>query len=833
MKRNKSVNETAVSKVLWFTLLCFCLLLGCMQGHRANAATEISRIDLVQPMPSIGQKVSDVLVTTSTTGVEVTVKWYPLVAYSSALSASQTFEAGSYSCEITIETKSNYTFSTSARAYINGEEAGYFSRKSSTRIVLSTGGTFTIAPNIVISNIDLIIPELLDGLTIDNAQARTSTDGVVITETKWYMEDKVTGSSIAMQNMQSFIGGQTYYCVVLTKPALGYEYTPMPHAYFGTEEAAYFGLRDSTWLTATSARFIAADDEPDLGTMISRIDFQLVEPFVGQKASEVQATTKTPGVLITDTEWYHVVAGEYLPIEPSVAFEAGGTYWPLVHTIPATGYSFDDNLSPYFGASEGGRNYFSSKNLGATPGVFTPVSGKRVDLVEITLTTPEVGMYAMDAKAVASTEGVAITSVVWYSLFDGLDIEVMPADTFRAGSEYLCRISIELSEGYQLATTTKAVVNKAKPIDFALSEPDNGLIVVRGFNPISKEIISEIEIQLTPPLAGQIPRDIIPTTSTKGIVSEVGYAWHHKVNDKGEPMLPTDEFAKNETYYCYIALSIEDGYTFDSVVRVLLNGKELTFSAPSHGMFIQGDSYDFSLAPADDPTTTIQRTLQSITNPANITKVPHGAAKTVAGLGLPATVLMVTDDGNVPAEVTWSVGSSFYDPKVPTSQTFIVQGIVSLPKGVLNPKDIPLSTSVNVTVLSDDPAEVPTESVAVVFTIDSKIVTKNGITLPEIDVPAMIIAGRTMIPFRYFIETALGGTAHFDAETYTITATVNGHTIVMVIDDVTIYVDGIAEELTQAPTIVNSRTLVPLRMVDSIAQSVGWDPTTREATIIM
>ena len=811
-----------------------CFLAFVITGKMVLAATDISRVDLQQPMPSIGQKVSDVPVTTTTAGVKVTAKWYPFAASSSALSASQTFQAGSYFCDITIETESNYQFSSSARAYINGEEAGYFSRKSSSRIVLSTGGNITIAPNIVISNIDLIIPELLDGLTISNAQARTSTDGVVITETNWYMEDKVTGSNIAMQNVQSFIEGQTYYCVVLTKPAPGYEYTPMPHAYFGTEEAAYFGLRNSTWLTATSTRFIAGAATPDLGIVISRVDYLLPELLPRQKISELQATSTTQGIHISETKWHAKIGGEYALMDSSTMIEADKLYWILVETTANPGYYFSVDPAVYVNGQAEGYNYIGSNALGASihvaPKAFSDVL---LNTVEIKLPLPKHGQTTttIDAPSL-TTPGVIITETRWFSLdTDKATMEEMElGQRFISGLSYLCLFELAASEGYVFSSDTVVLFNGHDTKNYPSREESEIRVVFDRYE-LNTNVISEIEVQLSTPLAGEIPRNIVPTTSTKGIVSEIGYAWHHKVDGKVEPMLPTDEFAKNETYYCYIALSIEDGYTFDSIVRVLLNGKELTFTVASHGMFIQGDSYDFTLALASIDTSAIQRILQSITNPQDIAKIPNGAAKTVTGLGLPTTVTLVTDDGNAPAEVTWSVGSSFYDPKVPTAQTFVVQGIVSLPKGVVNPKNIPLSAQVNVTVLSDHPEE--DESATVEFTIDSKVVYRNGIALPEIDVPAMIIAGRTMIPFRYFIETALGGTAHFDAATYTITATVNGHTIVMVIDDTTIYVDGKAEELTQAPTIVNSRTLVPLRMVDSIAQSVDWDAITRKATIIM
>ena len=91
------------------------------------------------------------------------------------------------------------------------------------------------------------------------------------------------------------------------------------------------------------------------------------------------------------------------------------------------------------------------------------------------------------------------------------------------------------------------------------------------------------------------------------------------------------------------------------------------------------------------------------------------------------------------------------------------------------------------------------ENGMILVSIDSNIVIKNGQELSPLDVPALIINGRTMIPFCYFIETALDGATHFEADTYTITAKVRGHSFVMVIDDHLITVDGKAIELPQAP----------------------------------
>ncbi|NOU99585.1 discoidin domain-containing protein, partial [Paenibacillus planticolens] len=90
--------------------------------------------------------------------------------------------------------------------------------------------------------------------------------------------------------------------------------------------------------------------------------------------------------------------------------------------------------------------------------------------------------------------------------------------------------------------------------------------------------------------------------------------------------------------------------------------------------------------------------LNSIIAPVDITGVAFGSAKTADALRLPGTVSLVTDEGVGYANVTWHVGASNYDPTVMTVQTFTVNGTVILPTGVANPNNVPLTTSIRVTV---------------------------------------------------------------------------------------------------------------------------------------
>ncbi|WP_353054335.1 discoidin domain-containing protein [Bacillus thuringiensis] len=92
--------------------------------------------------------------------------------------------------------------------------------------------------------------------------------------------------------------------------------------------------------------------------------------------------------------------------------------------------------------------------------------------------------------------------------------------------------------------------------------------------------------------------------------------------------------------------------------------------------------------------------LKSFTAPAEKIGVDIGTAKTAEALELPKTVDLVTDSGsfNGMAKVTWDVDASEYNPSVKTAQTFTVNGTVTLPNGVENPNNIPLTTRMKVTV---------------------------------------------------------------------------------------------------------------------------------------
>ncbi|WMT41755.1 S-layer homology domain-containing protein [Paenibacillus sp. D2_2] len=92
------------------------------------------------------------------------------------------------------------------------------------------------------------------------------------------------------------------------------------------------------------------------------------------------------------------------------------------------------------------------------------------------------------------------------------------------------------------------------------------------------------------------------------------------------------------------------------------------------------------------------RELVSIDAPSAVTGLPNGTAKTADALKLPTSVTLVTYTDSILANVTWDVDASSYDPTLKSDQVFTVEGNVTLPNGVLNTNNIPLTVSIEVAV---------------------------------------------------------------------------------------------------------------------------------------
>jgi hypothetical protein len=88
-----------------------------------------------------------------------------------------------------------------------------------------------------------------------------------------------------------------------------------------------------------------------------------------------------------------------------------------------------------------------------------------------------------------------------------------------------------------------------------------------------------------------------------------------------------------------------------------------------------------------------------------------------------------------------------------------------------------------------------------------------------------------MLPLRVIGE-ALGMTLDFDSATSTATMTATGLRVTHVINTNIITVNGTARTFDASSTIVDGRTLMPVRMLaEAIGANVEWDGVTRTVMI--
>lgn len=109
-------------------------------------------------------------------------------------------------------------------------------------------------------------------------------------------------------------------------------------------------------------------------------------------------------------------------------------------------------------------------------------------------------------------------------------------------------------------------------------------------------------------------------------------------------------------------------------------------------------------------------------------------------------------------------------------------------------------------------------------------VSLNG-TLLTFDQAPLVINGRTLAPVRAIFES-LGATVEWNNDTREIISTKGNDTIIMKIDDFTMYKNGNPIFLDSAPQIVGERTLVPVRAIaEAFNCTVAWDNNTQTVII--
>ncbi|NLI13445.1 MAG: hypothetical protein GX425_12635 [Peptococcaceae bacterium] len=99
------------------------------------------------------------------------------------------------------------------------------------------------------------------------------------------------------------------------------------------------------------------------------------------------------------------------------------------------------------------------------------------------------------------------------------------------------------------------------------------------------------------------------------------------------------------------------------------------------------------------------------------------------------------------------------------------------------------------------------------------------------DTEPVIISGRTLVPLRAIFE-ALGATVQWDGKTKTIAAIKENISIILQIDNRTAQVNNLTIELDTPATILNSRTMVPVRFIaESLGEKVSWNEQTQTVIV--
>ena len=127
----------------------------------------------------------------------------------------------------------------------------------------------------------------------------------------------------------------------------------------------------------------------------------------------------------------------------------------------------------------------------------------------------------------------------------------------------------------------------------------------------------------------------------------------------------------------------------------------------------------------------------------------------------------------------------------------------------------------------------------VVLTVGKTTMIVDGVSQavdPGRTTTPLIVQGRTIVPISS-VMTAAGGSATWNAVAQTVTLKLGGHSAVLTIGKATAVLDGRTVSIDPdnarvTPTILNGRTMLPLRFVgESLGAAVLWDGATRKVTL--
>jgi formylglycine-generating enzyme required for sulfatase activity/flavodoxin len=142
-----------------------------------------------------------------------------------------------------------------------------------------------------------------------------------------------------------------------------------------------------------------------------------------------------------------------------------------------------------------------------------------------------------------------------------------------------------------------------------------------------------------------------------------------------------------------------------------------------------------------------------------------------------------------------------------------------------------LSVTLGMTSLAACAAE--NEDLTIVLQINNPTMTVNGVdkSIDDEGTTPVILNERTLLPVRAVVEE-IGGTVGWNGDTKEVTLTYGADAITLTIDSTAAYLNGTLNTLDTAPTIINERTMLPIRFIaESFGFDVVWEQSEQLVTI--
>lgn len=134
---------------------------------------------------------------------------------------------------------------------------------------------------------------------------------------------------------------------------------------------------------------------------------------------------------------------------------------------------------------------------------------------------------------------------------------------------------------------------------------------------------------------------------------------------------------------------------------------------------------------------------------------------------------------------------------------------------------------------AEDSKQALNDELLLTMQIGNPIMTVNGLekNIDDGDTAPTIVNDRTLVPVRAIIES-MGGSVNWDSDTSTAILEYNNDIITLTIGSKIAYFNDSANTLDTAPQIINDRTMLPIRFIaESFKFDVDWEQSSQTITI--